>query len=242
MWWLSLDSWNNLIVAFLALGAFSAVAVGVATYVAFQLQKTDAQETAAAFDRFKIDTGKKIADANARQKEAELKLAQLRKLSGPRDIDFDVFKDEIEGKLKAPVAIWYLPDTSDGYWFASRLSTILGVARWPMSPPIPIPDLDEKNVADAALMSVLRSRPRAINAGGQPSGVTVIGNDDDLTSKEETPLKALLNALSKSTGSVIYGSTGSQFMPIPKGTLRIVVAAKPDPMFRDEQPRTNSTK
>src|SRR5580692_8801330 len=52
--------------------------------------------------------------------------AALWRIRRARDIDFDVFKDEIEGKLKAPVAIWYLPDTSDGYWFASRLSTILG--------------------------------------------------------------------------------------------------------------------
>jgi hypothetical protein len=36
MWGLSLDSWNNLIVAFLALGGLAAVAVGVATYAAFQ--------------------------------------------------------------------------------------------------------------------------------------------------------------------------------------------------------------
>lgn len=49
------------------------------------------------------------ARAAERTKEAELKLAQLRKLSGPRDINLEVFKRELEGKPKATVAIWYLP-------------------------------------------------------------------------------------------------------------------------------------
>ena len=55
-----------------------------------------------------------IASANAREREAELKLEQLRNLAGPRDINFDIFRREIEGKPKAHVQIWYLPDSSDG--------------------------------------------------------------------------------------------------------------------------------
>ena len=34
----------------------------------------------------------------------------------------------------------------------------------------------------------------------------------------------------------MYGSSGSQFGPVPKGTLRVVIAAKSDPMFTDIKP------
>jgi hypothetical protein len=185
-------------------------------------------------DRLKLE----LAESANKTADAELKLAQLRKLSGPRDVDFDAFKKEIEGKPKAPVVIWYLPDSSDGYWFASRLFTALGIAKWDVAFPTPIPDLDEKSVeapmpGATKLLSILRGMPRAVNAGGQPSGVTVVGANEQLDSTQETPLRALLNALSKSTNFGMYGSGGSQFMPVPPGTLRVVIAAKTDPLFRD---------
>jgi hypothetical protein len=63
----------------------------------------------------------KTAEANARAKEADLKLEQLRRLAGPRSLNHDVFLKELEGKPKAHVAIWYLPDTSDGWAFSIRL-------------------------------------------------------------------------------------------------------------------------
>jgi hypothetical protein len=50
-----------------------------------------------------------------------------------------IFKKELEGKAKAPVVIWYLPDSSDGWWFASRLEVALNIAGWNVERPIPIP-------------------------------------------------------------------------------------------------------
>src|SRR5690349_2390753 len=84
MWWgLSLDSWNNLIVVFLSIGAAAAVAVGITTYIAFQLQKQEAAEAKDEFDRYKVDADKKIAEAHARAAEAnriaeEERLARLK--------------------------------------------------------------------------------------------------------------------------------------------------------------------
>jgi len=238
MFGLSLDSWNAIMVGFLALGACAALIVVFSQWVIIRLQKTEAQEAAAVFERFKLETGKEIADANARQKEAELKLAQLRKLAGPRDIKFDVFRRELEGKPKAPVVIWYLPDSSDGYWFASRSFGALASMGWVegLSGPTPIPEPDQNNL-------LIRDMPRAVVAGGQPWGVTVVGDSPMGTSpdpKADTPFNALFHALSKSTDFGMYGSSGSQFSPVPKGTLRVVVAAKADPMFRDNPPKATN--
>jgi hypothetical protein len=215
----------------------AAVCSGIGVAAAFMSAVVGYQLTENALS----ESNSKIAEANARQKEAELKLEQLRKLSGPRDVDFKSLQRELEGKPKAPVAIWYLPDSSDGYWFASRLAVALGLAKWEVGSPTTIPDLDEKIVeavvpGSTKLLSMLREMPRAVNAGGQASGVTVVGDDMTTDVRSNTPYAALFQALSKSTTFGMYGSSGSQFMPVPKGTLRIVIAAKTDPMFKDVQP------
>ncbi len=183
----------------------------------------------------------KLALAESAQKtaDAELKLGQLRKLAGPRDINFDVFKKELEGKPKAPAVIWYLPDSSDGYWFASRLFGALIGSGWQVEGlgPTPLPEPDQNNL-------VTRNMPRAVVAGGQPWGVTVVGDAPMGTSpdpKADTPFNALFHALAKSTDFGMYSSSGSQFSPVPKGTLRVVVAAKADPMFRDKPINTPTT-
>jgi hypothetical protein len=103
MWWgLSLDSWNNLIVVFLSIGAAAAVAVGITTYIAFQLQKQEAAEAKDEFDRYKLDADKKIAEAHARAAEAnrvaeEERLARLKleaKLA-PRSVDKALLKADV---------------------------------------------------------------------------------------------------------------------------------------------------
>jgi hypothetical protein len=182
-----------------------------------------------------------LAEATAKTAIAELQLAQLRTLAGPRLIRMDAFLKELEGKPKAPVVIWYLPDVSDGYMFSMRLFGLLASAKWEAAFPIPIPDIDEKTAQSAfpgaeKLTSFLKGMPRAVIAGGQPSGVTVVGdasppNTDIFDS--DTPLRALFRALAASTNFGMYASSASQFAPVPKGTLRVVVAAKTDPLLID---------
>jgi hypothetical protein len=125
----------------------------------------------AHWDALRRASEEKIAEAGARQKEAELKLEQMRRLSAPRNLDLAEFQNNLIGKPKAPVTIWYLPDSSDGYWFASQLRVALAVAGWPVSFPAAIPDFDEKVVealypSPGILLSILRGTPRAVNAGG----------------------------------------------------------------------------
>lgn len=203
-------------------GAVGVSAAFISAIVGYQLTEKSLKESDV-----------KIAEANARQKEAELKLAQLRKLAGPRDINFDVFRKESEGKPKVPVAVWYLPDSSDGYWFATRLFGALIGAGWQVTaPPTPIPEADQSGLPV--------HMPRAVIAGGEPWGVTVVGDaaiSDHFDPKADTPYNSLFNVLGKSTDFGIYGSTGSQFTPVPKGTLRVVVAAKADQVFIDDAPK-----
>jgi hypothetical protein len=186
----------------------------------------------------------KIAEANARQKEAELKLELLRKVVGPRSFDFEILKKELEGKPRAPVAIWYLPDSSDGFWLATRLVAALSDRGWRVDRPLPIPEVTAQDVEAVMpgvpqVLPVLLANPRAMNAGGQPSGVTVVGDYPPNTNMDmgaNTPFTALFNALAKSMDFGVAGSNNSQFLPVSRGTLRIVIAAKTDPMFADKQP------
>lgn len=75
----------------LGAAALAAFAVVLSTIAVIRLQKAAEQETKREFDTYKLEAGKSIAEANARTKEAELKLEQLRKRMGPRQIDADIF-------------------------------------------------------------------------------------------------------------------------------------------------------
>lgn len=225
--------------------AVVATAVGVTTAGSLLSHKREAALAEETLGQYKLETAKQLAEANARQKEAELKLAQLRKLAGPREIDFDTLKDALEGKPKASVVIWYVPEVSDGYWFASRLFSALHMAGWEASWPQAVPQLTKEDVdrvmpdVSGQLYPVLHGQPPAMNAGGQPSGVTVVGDGDHTALEPDappSPYKTLFQALSRSTDFGMYGSGGSRFMPVPKGTLRVVIAAKTDPMFIENPP------
>jgi hypothetical protein len=75
MWGLSLDSWNNVIVGFLALGAVAAVVVGVSTYIAFQLQKQEAKDSKDELDKYKIEAATRVEEAKTAGIEAGKKAA-----------------------------------------------------------------------------------------------------------------------------------------------------------------------
>ena len=51
MWGFDLDSWDNIIVGFLTIGAAAALIVGVATYISFQLQKQETRDANDALER-----------------------------------------------------------------------------------------------------------------------------------------------------------------------------------------------
>jgi len=57
----------------------------------------------------------------------------------------------------------------------------------------------------------------------------------ELDWERDLALAALYNALVKSTNFGMSAAGNSEAMPVPKGTLRVVVAAKADPMFAPKQ-------
>ncbi len=71
MWWgLSLDSWNNLIVAFGVLSGAFVLLTGGATYIAFELQKQEAIDANVALERYELGVAAKVADAESKGIEA----------------------------------------------------------------------------------------------------------------------------------------------------------------------------
>jgi hypothetical protein len=67
---LGLDSWNNLIVWFLLIGAGFGVLAGGATYAAFELQKQESRASKDEYERYKLTVAGKVADAKSEGIEA----------------------------------------------------------------------------------------------------------------------------------------------------------------------------
>jgi hypothetical protein len=67
---LSLDGWNNVMLCCLAFVAIAAISVGVAQYVIIQLEKQEAAESKAEFDKYKLTVEGKVADAKKEGIEA----------------------------------------------------------------------------------------------------------------------------------------------------------------------------
>jgi hypothetical protein len=77
-------------------GGFAAIIVGVSTYAVIKLQKSEAQDAAATFERYKLDTSKQIAEADLRAKEAELALAKFRSPRLPSSDEPGTFTDKLK--------------------------------------------------------------------------------------------------------------------------------------------------
>jgi hypothetical protein len=215
----SLHGWeNSMVVALIIAGVFALLA-GIATWQVVRLQRLE------------------IADSNARQKEAELKLEQLRKLAGPRGIRDDEFLKALEGAPKSFIQIWYSPSASDGFWLANQILGAIITAGWGLvEPPTPIPEIKVDPSDEFA-----RFANPLMAHGAQPSGVTVVtrGNPADID-KDHPSQSALMRALSTGMGTGVAGGFNSS---VPQGVLRIIIAAKPDPILPPAaSPETAHTK
>jgi hypothetical protein len=77
---LSLHGWENAMVIFLIIAGFFALTAGAATWAVVRLQRIELAASKEEFDRYKLEAGEKIAEAEARANEAKLALAKLRLL------------------------------------------------------------------------------------------------------------------------------------------------------------------
>lgn len=165
------------------------------------------------------------AEANARTKEAELKLEQLRRKVAPRQIDGKAFLAALVEKPKppAPVEILFPRDDAEAYQLSMQVRDYLKMATWECREPAAIPPTEAGRFAHS---------PSTVGAGGQPSGVTIVVRaetqaDFALTGDRaaNTPLNALILAFLTSLGS--YSVAANSETAPEKGVLRVVVGSKP---------------
>jgi hypothetical protein len=78
--------WDYLLIVSLILAAAAAIAVGITTAGSIISHKREANAAEGALSRYKLQTEEKISEANAREKEAELKLEELRARIAPRHL------------------------------------------------------------------------------------------------------------------------------------------------------------
>jgi hypothetical protein len=164
------------------------------------------------------------ATIRERAANAELKLEQLRKDLGPRQLQRDVLIKELTGQPMARVEIMYLQDDPECFELAQQIGAAIRASEWPVDNPRPIPSL------------IISDLPTSMSVDGQPSGVTIVASG--VTREEanaaqnamlgrdwiKTPWTVLMHAMSAGLGKV-SGHAGGPNAP-PKGVLRIVVAPR----------------
>jgi hypothetical protein len=162
MFGLSLHAWENVMVGSLAFAAFAALVVGIATFAVVKLQRQEIAASKDELERYKLDAGQAIAEAGARAAEANL---ALEKFKAPRQIKGAEFVRALAGKPKAPVEIVFVRDDAESWALSLQIEHWLKAANWPVSAPAAIAGPDEPKYATS---------PSAIQAGGQPRGVTIV--------------------------------------------------------------------
>lgn len=183
------------------------------------------------WDQLRHESDERIAESNARQKEAELKLAELRKQVAARHLNVQEFAKSLNGMPKLPVEIMFPRDDGEAFQLALEIRDGLKLAKSGAGEPAPIPLPDIPQLARL---------PSAMSAGGQPSGVAVVAHwvtqeeSDALMNRARgqpvtlaTPFLALHDALLASLGSL--SASGGHLSAPPNGVLRVVVGPHPPP-------------
>ena len=153
MWGMSLDEWNNLLLAFLAVAAIAAVAVGISTYATIRLAKEEAEAAKAELDAYKLTVDAKVADAKREgikagetAANAQLRAAELEKEAANAKLQTEKIKqvvawrmlsvedaDNLSRTLKSSpgkVNLRYTDGDPESLFFAIQLSKVLTDSNW----------------------------------------------------------------------------------------------------------------
>lgn len=238
MFGLSLQGWENWMVASLIVAAAFALIAGFATWQVVRLQRIELADSKNEFDRYKLDTEQKIADANERTARSQAELARFRIQAGARQINGVKFKELSGGKPKATVEIVFLKGNEEVLSLVYWLLGALKGAQWEVSEPRPV---------EANELIRMMPQPSSFGAAGViPTGIniTIRGDTpDDLarfqfdnkismlgTGGRPTPLNTLSSAIS---GSLAGGGWVGTFMAMspqvdapPSGVLRVLIGPK----------------
>jgi hypothetical protein len=204
------EFWDFWLILSVVIAAGAAIAIGVTTAGSIVSHKREAASSEEALAKYKLDTAKDIADANARVAEAQLELFKLR---SPRQLNDTVFKKELADRPRWPIVDLLFTDASDCRFFAMDIVITLAGIGW--SAPIPQPLLGANQASE-----FLRYQSPIESWGASTTGVSVVAKEIREGSPQEFLVKALAAAL---PGWQVSGSRDSSMAP---DTLRIVVAPR----------------
>jgi hypothetical protein len=164
------------------------------------------------------------AEANARTKEAELRLAELReRVARPRHLNQAVFLEEIKGIPPTPVEITLRSGDPDSHWLAFSIVGALEKAGWPW-------------LQSGTSFQMFGLTPEPIAAcAGNLGGVRVLSKSlstDDIANlqappprpKGTSPLTGLSDVLWQAVGENEVGFATCPYLP--EGQLHVVVAPR----------------
>jgi hypothetical protein len=157
MWGLSLDGWNNVMLACLAFVAIAAVSVLLAQYVITQLAKQEAAESQAALDKYKLTVEAKVAEARSEgikagetASNALVRAAELEKEAANARLETEKIKSVVqwrtfsasqnagmESALSAKpgsINLRWMDGDPEAMFLAIQLSQILQRAHWSVAP------------------------------------------------------------------------------------------------------------
>lgn len=141
-----LEWWNTAMLIAQAVTGLAAVAIFIITMITDELKKQAAIDSNEAFNKYKIDAAKDIAeaneraaDANQKAKEADLARLQLEAKLAPRQLDSLQQKSiadkmsnwsKLPGGQKQRVAVFPYPPSFEGGHLANQILSVLSDAGW----------------------------------------------------------------------------------------------------------------
>ena len=125
----------------LAAAALAAVLVLVSTTVIVKLQKIEARIASEDFERYRMKSDVEIASANSKTAEAVLRLEQLRREVGPRQLDRAKFLEALAGDVRGKVEVLYMRDDAEAMELAQQIALALQASGWEVVRRDPIPDI-----------------------------------------------------------------------------------------------------
>jgi hypothetical protein len=157
MFGLGLDSWNNLVVVFLAIGAIAAVFVGISTYAVVRLQRAEAKDANDAFELYKLGVAAQVADAKKEGIEAGkaagdalVRAAELENEAANARLETEKIKKVVAWRVLPPeegskleqvlstkpgsVDLRYTDGDPEALFLAIQISQILTKAKWQIAP------------------------------------------------------------------------------------------------------------
>jgi hypothetical protein len=157
MFGLSLDTWNNIMLVFLGIGALAAVVVVVSTVIVIKLQRLEATDASLAFEQYKLGVAVQVADAKKEGIEAGktagnalLRAAELEKEAAAARLETEKVKEVVAWRVlplesasvlekvlaakPGSVNLRYTEGDPEALYFAIQISQILSQAHWRVAP------------------------------------------------------------------------------------------------------------